>query len=281
MSIKYGLIREEVEITDGGGLISLGLNNASTYQKLAASFVFGGGCYSSSDKLMGAKYPLTYSLKNLYTKEYSYSLAIYDSVTKELVDPELLTYKFLYNNLSTDNFTINKNNSTFNIVFPNLPKKDFFATVRVTGEDYLEIIVQISANIKTTKHIHNVGIVNINNVPDGVSIVNTVLQQNENGIDQEYVLSFPSSSTKYEESTITIPEGTKFYDKNHNLLEGPINVKIGHFSPTTALNLFASGWNVASLEYNDQVLHNVGFISGGFYSVNISDNEGNLATTIF
>lgn len=282
MSIKYGLITELTNLTDGAGSINFGLNTSTYDEKLATSFVFGGNYYSASDKLNnGAKYPLKYDFKALNRKKYTYSLAVYDSVTKELVDSISLNYEVLYNNLSTNNYTINKNNSLFNIVFHDLPKKELALTVRIRGDNYLTTYAQVSTNNTTTNHLHNIGMVNINNLPDGVGIVNTVLQQNNNGTTQEYVLNFPSSSTKYEESSITIPQGTKFYDSDHNLLEGPISVKIGHFSPTTAYNLFSPGWNVPSLEYNGETLHNVNFVSGGYYSIDIVDSSGRSAKTIF
>lgn len=282
MSIKYGLVETKNEFTDGAGVLTLIKDTTKTDEQVSLVFNFNNSYYTLSDKLNdGAKYPLPHDLQALNRKDYVYSLAVYDSVTKLLVDSSELTYEVLYNNLLKSNYTTNKNNSLFNIVFSDLPKQDISLTVRVRGDNYLTTYAQITSTGLTTYHTHNIGIVNINNVPDGVSIVNTILEQNNNGTIQEYILNFPSSLTKYESSTITVPQGTKFYDTNHNLLEGPINVKIGHFSPTTAAGLFSPGWNVSSLKYNDKIYHNVGFVSGGFYSVEISDASGRIAKTIF
>lgn len=281
MSIKYGLIKTTIEETDAAHLISFIDDSTNKDQKVSLTFKHCADYYVASDKLNdGAGYPLAHNLQSITKKKYTYSLQVFDGKTKELINPSNLNYEVLYINKSL-RYTTNKGTWSFNVVFDSIPKEEIRLTIRIKGQNYLTTYAQITSNNKTLEHVHNIGIVNINNVPDGVSVVNTTLQQDNNGTVQEYVLNFPSSPTKYESSKITIPQGTKFYDANHDLLQGPISVKIGHFSPTTASSLFAPGWSVSNIEYNGQVFNNLGFISGGFYSVDIFDDSGRIAKTIY
>lgn len=282
MSIKNSLIEATIDTTSVAGTFNRFSKVIDNDAKLSAVFAYGCDNYAVSEKAdQGAAYPK--NRKDIYSlvkKDYVYSLVCYDAKTNEIINPEELEYEVLYNT-QTSQYSTEKTNSSFDIKFNNLPKNQLRLTVRIKADNYLTNYAQLVSGSQSINHIHNIKMVNIYNIPDGVSVVNATLQQDDNGTVEETILNFPSSSTKYESGTFTIPAGTKFYDKEHNMLEGDIYMKIGHFSPTTAYDLFSPGYVVANIEYDGKRQLDVGFISAGWWSTNIVDANGRSAVSIY
>lgn len=276
MSIKYGLQEETTEISAPANVFLISRNTAKLDAGMSTTYKYHSAYYSHSRKYnKGISYPSTFNKNILNLKQYTYTLYVYDAKTEELIDPNTLNYEIL-TIVNDHNRTIIKTTEYFQIT---LREYSFFSlTIKISGNNYLNTYVMAKTDFSTEHYIQNTKIVNINNVPDGVSIVNTVVQQDSNGTVSENILDFPSSPTKLETATITIPKNTKFYDKNNNLLSGPINMKIAHFSPTTAFGLFSSGWDLPNIEINGMPVQDIGFVSGGFYSIEIYDNNNVLAS---
>lgn len=281
MSIKNNLVETQIEKASNAGTDNRFLKVLDNNVKISTTFKYGCDYYTlSKEANRGASYPADRSdAHSLIKKDYTYSLVCYDAKTNSIINPADLEYEVLYNT-QTSHYSTKKTDSSFDIIFNDMQKNELRLTVRVKGNNYLTNYGQLTSNSKTVNHIHEIKMVNINNLPDGVSIVNTTIQQNSNGTIAENVLNFPSSSTKYESATMKIPAGTLFYDKDKNRLQGDIHLKIGHFSPTTAFELFSPGYVVSNIEYDGKLQTDVAFISAGFWSTEIVDDSGRVARTI-
>jgi hypothetical protein len=255
--------------------------------KSSTVYKTGNRYYSyKRNALAGAGFPLGNENVDLSTKQnYNYSLICKDAKTQQTIDPNILNFTVISVNGSY-NYTTNKTAESFNMVFANLPSdKTIKMTLRVTGDGYLESFAQIVSEPNVSVHIQEIGLVNLNNVPDGVGVASTSFSQNGNGTTQEYTVTIPSSGTKYESATFSIPSGTKFYDKDGNQLSGTINAKIGHFSPTngSSLDLFNTGWEVGNIILDGKPLQDnqtLTFVTAGFFTLDITDSNGNIAYSI-
>lgn len=282
MSIHSGLIKKTDQVSDIANIINTLQDTTDLKERISILYNYGGNYCAT--KRNSIKNRLKYDAEVLTKKDFTYSLSVYDAKTRVVVDPANLNFEVVYSNVQ-HNYTTEKNAEYFSVVFDTVPKNQFTLTVKISGTNYLPAYAQITAEESTNLHVQNVGLVNINDVPEGVSVVSVFITQNDNGTTQESVLNFPQTSSHTEEASITIPQGAKFYDKNNQMLQGLLRVNAGHFSASNinSMSLFTSGWNVPNVSLNNQLVGQDGtysFISCGFYSMEISDSSGKIANSI-
>lgn len=251
----------------------------STVWKLSKDYYSYGGSF-----LEGTKLPQQNEVVQLTNKNFLYSLFVTDAKSEQLISPNSLQFEIIYSNVISDYKTY-KTIDSFNIEYYSLLSDySIHTTVRIRGDDYVTAYVQLGSETTSDEIFQSVSMVNINNLPDGVSVIKQILQQNNNGIAQEYVLDFPASDTRPESATITISQGAKFYDKNNNLLVGPLLITTGYFSSINPVSyyLFSPGWDVPNLEKNGELIgagHNF-FNFGGFYNIEVVDENGTYAERV-
>lgn len=284
MSIFQGLVQSSVSYSDMGNALNQVNDNTDLTHKLSTLYNKSGKIFSfSKPRFEGARWGMRGVRRSLVGKTFVYSLYVYDGKTGQLISPQSLNYEFLFSNHLTSG-DVYKTDQSFNIKYDYLSRTKLTnLTVRIRGENYLTTYAQIGSDVSNSLYEQHIGIVNVNNVPDGVSVLMEDLEQDENGTVQEYTLYFAQSDTRLEWSEIIIPQGTKFYDKNKQRLTGDVFVKAGHFSPTngTSLSLFAPGWNVPNLRLDGELIGDgYNFVSWGFYSIEIVDENGVVAKSI-
>lgn len=287
MSILQGLRTQSEIVSSKSNMINSYSAKTDTNLKLSTVYAHGYKQYAyKTNQNDGAKFPMQNENIDLSTKpSYKYSLVCRDSVSDNIIDPDNLVFEVKYVN-GLYEYSVNKTDTSFDMVFENLPSfKAMKMTLRITGENYLESFAQITSDPSVVVHTQEIGMVNLNNLPDGVGVEVVSLTQGENGTNGVSTITVPSSESKYEYSTFTVPNGTKFYDRDGNRLNGDINVTIGHFSPTnnTSLSLFNTGWEVSNIVLDGRQLsdnESVTFVSAGFFVVDVVDDSGNIAYSI-
>lgn len=279
MSIFNGLVSKFECISSNSNLINNAKNIGSKGEKLSTLYKFYNKYYSFGlDRYTTANYPLNNQNLDLSSRSYTYSIVCKDAADGSVVDPVHFNFTILKLN-SSYNYTVSKTNNSYDITFENVPSdKVIKATVKIESINYLSTYAQIISSPATIYHQQEVGVVSIFNVPDGVGVSTGVVSQGPNGTTQQNTITIPSSSSKYESASFSIPSNTKFYDKNGNELTGDVTIRIGHFSPTnpTSYGLFNSGWTISgvildSQEFNDN--QSLEFITAGFFSVEVTDGS--------
>jgi hypothetical protein len=119
---------------------------------------------------------------------------------------------------------------------------------------------------------------------DSIGITKENLQQNTNGLIDNVIISVPSTAKKSETALVSIPQGTKFYDENGDMLSGTLSAVVAQFSPleTESLNSFPGGFFINnSIDTNgSENNENFYFYSAGFISIEVTDSEGRSATSL-
>lgn len=284
MSIFQGLVQSSMTYSDMGNALNVVNDNTDTTHRLSTLYNKSGKILSfNKPRFEGARWGMRNIKRSLVGKTFVYSLYVHDGETGQLISPQSLNYEFLFSSHLTSG-DVYKTATSFNIKYDHLSRNKLTnLTVRIRGENYLTTYAQIGSDVASSLYEQHIGIVNVNNVPDGVSVVMQDLEQDENGTVQEYTLYFAQSDTRLEWSEIIIPQGTKFYDKNKQRLTGDLSVKAGHFSPTngTSLSLFAPGWNVPNLRLDGELIGDgYNFVSWGFYSIEIVNQDDVVAKSI-
>jgi len=283
MAIFVGLIQKNLENSSLGNAYNELIDN--TNRDIIVSTVWTKSMnnffsYRRKPIDRGINYPRNSISKPIGSKDFSYKLYVYDGATNELMNTNEVDYEILYKNNAGQNYITKKYPDFFEIKFQKLKiTNNINLTIRIRKDGYLNQYAQIGSIDRTETYEQHVYLIDIDNPPDGVHVVDQTLEQNENGTTQEYILTFPESSSRSEWSTITIPQNTKFYDKENNLLTGNLRIVAGHFSPShdVSLSMFGPGWNVPNIE-SDTEGNN--FISKGFYSIEVFDSNNNIAKSL-
>lgn len=286
MSIFNGLVAKFECLSSNANLVNPSRDLGNKKEKLSTLYKSYNKYYSFGlDRYTTANYPLNNENMDLSSKNYTYSIVCRDAVNNSIIDP--VNFNFTIMRLNSDyNYTVSKTETSYNIVFQNIPSdKVVKATVKIESINYLSTYAQIISSPNTVRHEQQVGVVSVFNVPDGVGIGTAVVSQGVNGTIGTNTINIPSSSSKYESASFSIPPNTKFYDKDGVQLLGDLTIKIGHFSPTNSVSygLFNSGWTISNVIIEGQELNDnqsITFDTAGFFSIQVSNSSFKEAVAI-
>ncbi|HOV14281.1 MAG TPA: hypothetical protein PK771_08365, partial [Spirochaetota bacterium] len=174
---------------------------------------------------------------------------------------------------------LDKGQITFDIQKDDIATLDF--TIVVATDLYITSSKRINSVTKGGKYDFQIGLVNIEKTPGGVSVVQKAIGTVDSSgkIATEVSLSTKTDEKTTSKATITLKEGTIIKDASGNALTGEIKATVGYFSPKSvdALSCFPGGLGNVSVTTSRGVEDDGFFVSGGFVSIDITDSNGRSA----
>lgn len=118
--------------------------------------------------------------------------------------------------------------------------------------------------------------VNLSDLPVGVSIVKSSFNTNLNGeLDTDWIVQIQPKTGKYETAKLKIKKGTIIQDENGAALSGQVNVQMLHFDSrdSQSLRSFPGGFFVGNMvDQNNQDMEGGIFQTAGFISLDMDCN---------
>lgn len=132
---------------------------------------------------------------------------------------------------------------------------------------------------KEGNHIYDIYLVDVENLPNGVSRVvnNNGHTTNEGVVEEDIIVTTPNGM-----ATITILAGSILKDANGDPCTGTITVNLAHFSNLEheSLQAFPGGLE-ANINMPDGSTDNGFFFSAGFISLDVYDEDWDMADSVF
>lgn len=180
----------------------------------------------------------------------------------------------------TDKKVINDGKLEFKMLAPSISSIDF--TVVVFADGYISNSIRVN-NISGKSHFFTLKLVKIDKVPEGVSVVQqklTTVDPVTNKTVAESVIKTDKSESVTTTATVILPAGTVIKDSTGTPLSGELSSTVGYFSPEKeeAIAAFPGGLNVNVLR-EDGGTNDGFFVTGGFISIDIIDENGRVAKT--
>ncbi|OHD05411.1 MAG: hypothetical protein A2086_14055 [Spirochaetes bacterium GWD1_27_9] len=169
---------------------------------------------------------------------------------------------------------------SFNIEKEILSTLDF--TVVVNADKYISSSKRINSITSSGKLDFQVSLVNIEKTPQGVNVVQKSIGTADTSgkTVSDASLSTNTNESVSSQASITLLKDTIVKDASGDILTGSLKATVGYFSPTSenALSSFPGGLgNVNITTTRGDTEENGFFVSGGFVSIDITDQNGKSA----
>ena len=151
--------------------------------------------------------------------------------------------------------------------------------VQATVSGYLPNTLRLDL-VETGSKTFKIYLINLSNSPPGVAVTTGQFQTDENGIVQEDVVIKAIEPVTGGTAELNIPQGIQIKDDNDNPLTGMLNVLFVYNSNQTdeSLNTFPGGFAVTA--NRDGVIQEGIFITGGWTTTLITDQNGSQASSL-
>lgn len=150
------------------------------------------------------------------------------------------------------------------------PENPLRFSIVVEAPGFMEAIKSVVIEDLEEFTFESIPMINLNDPPKGVSVVETTFQVNKNGVVEEVNFNTPETGSKREKVAVRVLKGTKLMDETGNELRGTARAMLAHYDnrQISSLNAFPGGFflnNANDMEGND--MGEGAFVSAGFLTL--------------